>query len=67
MSDGDVDMDGDGEPEVGVEEKEAMQEEDYDEIEYMPPTAISEWSSALSMRALSVARRACSPAIRTTV
>ncbi|EED78599.1 predicted protein [Postia placenta Mad-698-R] len=36
VSDGDIDV----ESEIQSEEQEAVQEEDYDEIEYMPPTAI---------------------------
>ncbi|EED79033.1 predicted protein [Postia placenta Mad-698-R] len=36
VSDGDIDV----EPEIQPDEQEAVQEEDYDEIEYMPPTAI---------------------------
>ncbi|KAL6303540.1 hypothetical protein BKA93DRAFT_335816 [Sparassis latifolia] len=36
VSDGDVSMD----VQVGAEEKETVHEDDYDEIEYMPPSAI---------------------------
>lgn len=47
VSDGDIDV----EPEIQPDEQEAVQEEDYDEIEYMPPTAISECSIKLLLKA----------------